>query len=93
VERSLTELENGGLTFGPSKTEAGRRTVAYPELISPAVRWHLSCFAQADVDSLIFTGPAGAALRRGNFRRRVWLSALRDAGLPMVHFYVIPETT
>src|SRR5262249_20884395 len=27
VERSLTELENGGLTFGPPKTEAGRRTV------------------------------------------------------------------
>jgi integrase len=30
VERSLTELETGGLTFGPPKTEAGRRTVAYP---------------------------------------------------------------
>ena len=58
--RSLTELQGGGLTFGPPKTEAGRRTVGFPELISPVLRWHLSCFAQAGNEELVFTGPAGA---------------------------------
>jgi len=30
-----------------TKTTAGRRTVGFPELIAPAVRWHLSCFRPA----------------------------------------------
>ena len=85
VERSLTELQDGALAFGPPKTDAGRRTVGFPELIAPELRWHLSCFAQAEDDSLVFTGPAGALLRRGNFRRRVWLTALGKAKLPAVH--------
>jgi hypothetical protein len=57
VERSLTELENGGQAFGPPKTEAGRRTVGYPDLISSAVRWHLSSFTRPEDDGLVFTGP------------------------------------
>jgi integrase len=92
VERSLTELENGGLAFGPPKTEAGRRTVGYPELISSAVRWHLSCFVRPEDDGLVFTSPNGAALRRGNFRRRVWLPALRKAEVSSVHFHDLRHT-
>lgn len=38
VERSLTELQGGGLTFGPPKSEAGTRTVGFPDLISPVLR-------------------------------------------------------
>jgi hypothetical protein len=78
VERSLTELQNGALAFEPPKTDAGRRTVGFPELIAPVIRWHLSCFAQPEDDGLVFTGSAGALLRRGNFRRRVWLTALDE---------------
>ena len=92
VERTLTELENGGLTFGPPKSDAGRRTVAFPELIAAAVRWHLSCFAQPGDEGLIFGGTRGAPLRRGNFRRRVWLSALKKAALPAVHFHDLRHT-
>jgi integrase len=92
VQRSLTELENGGLAFGPPKTEVGRRIVGFPELISSAVQWHLSCFARPEDDGLVFTGPTGAALRRGNFRRRVWLPALGKAGVPLVHFHDLRHT-
>jgi Phage integrase family len=92
VERSLTELQNGALAFGPPKSDAGRRTVGFPELIAPVIRWHLSCFAQDGDDGLVFTGPAGALLRRGNFRRRTWLTALKKAELPTVHFHDLRHT-
>jgi integrase len=92
VERTLTELQGGALTFGPPKSEAGRRTVGVPELISPVLRWHLSCFTSTSEEDLIFTGPTGAPLRRGNFRRRVWFPALKAAGLPSVHFHDLRHT-
>jgi integrase len=92
VERSLTELQGGGLSFGPPKSEAGRRTVAFPDLITPVVRWHLSCFTEQGEHHLIFVGPNGAPLRRGNFRRRVWLDALKAAELPTIHFHDLRHT-
>jgi integrase len=91
VERSLTELQNGALAFGPPKSAAGRRTVGFPELIAPVVRWHLACFVHED-DGLVFTGPAGAPLRRSNFRRRTWLGALKKAELPAAHFHDLRHT-
>jgi integrase len=69
-----------------------RRPAGPPELITPVLRWHLSCFAKAEDDALIFTGPAGAVLRRSNFRRRVWLPALDKAELPAVHFHDLRHT-
>ena len=92
VNRTLTELENGGLTFGPPKTEAGRRTVSYPQLVVAEVHWHMTCFAQDGDDGLVFTGPSGAPLRRGNFRSRTWLPALKKAGLPTAHFHDLRHT-
>ena len=92
VVRSLTELQNGGFAFGPPKSDAGKRTVGIPELITPVVRWHLSRFAQPGEDGLIFVGPDGGLLRRGNFRQRVWVKALKNAGLPPVHFHDLRHT-
>jgi integrase len=92
VERTLTELHNGRQAFGPPKTAAGRRLVGFPELIVPVVRWHLSCFAEPEENGLVFVGPAGALLRRQNFRQRVWLPALSRAGLPAVHFHDLRHT-
>jgi hypothetical protein len=77
VERTLTELQNGELASGPPKSAAGRRTVSYPGLIAAEVRWHVACFAQDGGDGLVFTGPAGSRLRRGNFRSRIWLPAVK----------------
>jgi integrase len=87
-----SELTNGDLEFGPPKTDAGKRTVGFPELIAPVARWHLACFAQPDEDGLVFTGPAGAPLRRSNFRPRTWLPAINRAKVPAVHFHDLRHT-
>jgi integrase len=52
----------------------------------------MSCFAEPEENGLVFVDPAGALLRRGNFRRRVWLPALRKARLPTVHFHDLRHT-
>ncbi len=44
------------------------------------VRWQMACRARPEDDGLVFRSPNGAALCRGNFRRRVWLPALGKAG-------------
>lgn len=82
VERSLTMLPGGGYEFGPPKTQAGRRAVVVPETILPELRWHVTRFAVPGDDGLLFVSPAGSPLRENNFRRRVWLPALRKARLP-----------
>ena len=53
----------GGLSTGPPKTDAGRRTVALPPPLLPVLEEHLACFARPGIDGLVFCGPTGATLR------------------------------
>ena len=57
----------------------------------PVVRQHMAWLVKPDDDALEFTSPEGAPLRR-NFRQRVWLPALRAAGLLDIHFHDLPHT-
>jgi integrase len=43
-------------------------------------------------DDFVFTSPNGAPLRRANFRKRVWLPALRKAGLVGLRFHDLRHT-
>ena len=92
VIRQLNEVTGGGFEFGPPKSRAGKRNVPVPEVIIPIIRWHLACFAQQGDEGLVFTSPAGKALRHTNFRRRVWLPALQAAELPAIHFHDLRHT-
>jgi integrase len=92
VERQLTELPGGGYRYGPPKSDASQRTMPVPDLIIPSIRMHLDTFTGQDDDSAVFTSPTGLPLRHGNFRRRVWLSALKAAGLPAIHFHDLRHT-
>ena len=92
VTRQLAEARGGGFTYGPPKSRAGVRIVPIPELIIPVIRWHLACFAQDGDDGLAFTSPKGMPLRHSLFRQRVWLPALRAAGLDGVHFHDLRHT-
>ncbi len=92
VTRQLVILRGGGFAFGPPKSRAGARVVSMPDLIIPAVQWHLRCFTGNGDDDLAFTGPAGNPVHHSNFRRRVWLPALKKAGLPAIHFHDLRHT-
>jgi integrase len=87
VTRQLTEVRGRGLAFGPPKSRASTRVVAIPEVIIPVIRWHLSCFAQKDAEGLVFTSSGGKPMWHSPFRSRVWLPALREAGLSGLHFH------
>ena len=56
------------------------------------IRTHLDTFTGQDDDSAVFTSPTGLPLRHGNFRRRVWLPALKAAGLSAIHFHDLRHT-
>jgi hypothetical protein len=77
--------------IGPPKSKAGKRVVAIPDIIIPAIRWHLSCFTGESKTALVFTSPTGKPLRHSAFRERVWLKALA-AGLDNIHFLDLRHT-
>jgi integrase len=92
IERSLTELPGGGYLYGPPKSEAGKRRIAFPAHIRADLKTHLADFVAQEADALVFTSPTGAPLRHNNFRRRSWLPALAKAGLTELHFHDLRHT-
>jgi integrase len=92
IARLLNELPGGGFRFGPPKTDAGHRIVAFPAPIVPGLASHLAQFTLPGDDALIFTSPAGMPMRRGNFRRRIWIKAAQTAGISGTHFHDLRHT-
>lgn len=69
VGRSQAELKHGRTIIKDPKSEAGKRSVAIPEVALAELRDHLDKFAEAGPDGLVFIGPKGGPLRRRNFLR------------------------
>lgn len=84
-------LDTGVLQPETPKSQAGRRTVAFPADLVPQIRWHLERFAEPGESGLAFVGPQGARLRRSNFRR-IWLKACSSAGVSDLHFHDLRHT-
>jgi integrase len=80
VAESLAEVA-GALHFGPTKTY-DRRTVVLPAFVRDQLAQLLSRHRSDDLEALVFRSPDGAPLRHSNFRRRVWLPAVRSADVP-----------
>jgi integrase len=91
VEISTAETDDGRLIDHDPKSQAGRRTVAFPKEIAAEMRWHMECFAQPGSNGLVFIGPRGGRLRRSTFRR-TWTKARNAAGLPDLHFHDLRHT-
>src|SRR4029450_11847813 len=76
VTEQATEID-GQFTWGPPKTEAGRRTVTLPAVAAVALAEHLGTYSQPGPEGLVFTSTEGGLLRRSNFHRRVWRAGAR----------------
>jgi integrase len=90
VRGSVSEVD-GKFIEGPTKSEAGRRDVAIPEVILPELRAHLDDHAQVGTDGRVFVGPTGAIPRRTNFQA-TWRKAVEAAGVPGLHFHDLRHT-
>jgi integrase len=91
VAEQATEIA-GMFTWGPPKTEAGRRTVTLPVVAATVLEAHLHTWAEPGPEGLVFTAPEGGLLRRSNFNRRVWRPATRAAGVEGLRFHDLRHT-
>ncbi len=80
VAESMAEVA-GAVHFGPTKTYE-RRTVVLPSFVRDQLAEHLARYGPDDIQRLVFRSPDGTPLRHSNFRRRVWLPAVRAADVP-----------
>jgi integrase len=92
VESIVVELGSGRMLKDQApKSEAGRRTVAFPAELKPMMEAHLADFVGAESTAHVFTSPMGMVLRRANFRA-TWVDAIRAAGLSDVRFHDLRHT-
>ena len=91
VAETLIEI-SGHATLGPPKTRNGRRTVPLPRSVVTELEAHLTEYADNQNDSFVFTGPEGGPLRRGLFRTRVWVPAVKAADLEGLRFHDLRHT-
>ena len=79
---------------GPPKSKAGERPLSMPAALVRMLAAHLSAYglAGADADSLVFTSPDGAPLDYSNWRRRIWVPAVRQAGFRRAGFHDLRRT-
>jgi integrase len=87
VVESASILRGGVRHVGPPKSEAGRRVVAIPPHLLPALSRHLERFSEPGPDGLVFVGPKGGALNSANFGADVWRPAVASVGLKGFTFH------
>jgi integrase len=93
VRAAFAERSTGEIILGPPKSRAGRRVVGIPSVIVPALRDHLAIFTGSEADALVFPGPMGGPLRRGNFNRQAgWPQAVTAIGASGLHFHDLRHT-
>jgi integrase len=94
VYRRLAEHKNGTIEAGPTKSVAGARTVALPDVLVTELREHIAEYAEEGTEGLVFTGDRDGPLRRGNFHRATaWTRTVVAAGLPSgFHFHDLRHT-
>jgi integrase len=91
IEETCVEA-GGELHWGAPKTDAGRRTVALPSFVATALREHQAKWSRPGPEGVVFTGVDGGPVRRPNYRNRVWLPAIKKAGLEGLRFHDLRHT-
>jgi len=91
VVEQYQELSSGQLVLGPPKTDAGRRTVAIPDILITYLEEHIATYSGEGADGLVFCGTQHQPLHRKTFYRN-WNKATAVAGLPGFHFHDLRHT-
>jgi integrase len=87
------DLLHGRITVAEQLLEVrGRRTVTLPTVAAEALAEHLSTYAEAGPEGLVFPAERGGPIRRSNFTRRVWIPATRAAGVEGLRFHDLRHT-
>jgi integrase len=76
----------------PPKSTAGRRSVALPRLVADELEAHLHGLPDQSVEGLVFSAPEGGYLHVENFRKRVWLPAVEQAGVAPLRLHDLRHT-
>lgn len=80
VVAPLVQPDRGPRRKGPPKSDAGRRTITIPAAILESVAEHLKTYVADGDTALVFTGPRGAPLHRGNFHE-LWRNTLAETSI------------
>jgi integrase len=94
VYRRIAQTQRGQMVPGPTKSMAGARSIALPDVLVDELRQHLDKFAEPGPEGLVFLGDRDGPLRRGNFHRSTaWTQTVVKAGLPRgFHFHDLRHT-
>jgi integrase len=76
VEKAWKSGARGVMYIGPPKSAKARRTVSLPSALAEILR---PLLAGRNDDELVFTSPAGGAIRSGGMHNWVWQPALKAA--------------
>lgn len=91
VERALIEVSGRPLSFGPPKSDAGRRTVHLPRGALAALAEHMRTYTAPGAGALVFCTSNGTPLTSGN-RTRFFARAREAAGLPELRWHDLRHT-
>lgn len=81
VDVQAQQIVGLGRVVRQPKSEAGKRTVALPQVLVEALEAHLATFVAPEGDASLFVGPQGKPLLRNVLSRR-WRAACRSVGAP-----------
>jgi len=91
IVEQVQELADGTLLVGEPKSDAGRRTVALPEVLIPELEAHLKKWAAPGPKGLVFSGVRDEPFRRATFYT-AWRRATCEAGVDGLHFHDLRHT-
>lgn len=89
VAGQVTRGTGGVPGLGAPKSAAGRRTLTVPPALAEVLGADLARrgVTAADADQFLFSTVSGGPLDYSNWRRRVWLPAVKAAGLDGLRFH------